>query len=381
MRKFLFVLSLLFLLIPTVSLAATFKAEENSATTTVNQTEEVKNAYLAGDSVNFSGKASQDVWAAGNSLSISGPVQGSLVVAGNVINVSSQIDHSARIMGNTVNIQGNIGSDLLAAGNSIILLPNTVVTDDFMAAGNNIDLQGKINGNVYVAGGKINLNGEVGGNVIIKNSGTITVGPNAKIKGNFEYQSTQLANINSASQILGETKYKEVKPANPSVGKVTGFFTVFSLGLLLATFLAVWLLTYIFPKFSQKLVVESATKPWENMGIGLIALVVVPAAAIILLCTIIGIPLAFIIFGFYGFVIGLAQLVVPVLTGSLLFKWLGKTKNYRVDWLTVLAGVIIVTIVKLIPFVGGLIVFMIFLMTLSYFSKIVTGFIKKERQA
>ena len=154
---------------------------------------------------------------------------------------------------------------------------------------------------------------------------------------------------------------------------------MFSLGVLGVTFLTIWFLVYLMPKLTRNLVENALAKPAENMGLGFVYLVVVPIAAIVLLCTLIGAPLGLLVFGFYGVVMAIAKLVVPVLAGSLLFKWFGKSKVYRIDWLTILVGIVVVAIVGAIPFFGGLAVFLLYLMAFAQIAKSVVDFIKAQK--
>ena len=383
MRKIWIILLALLILTPSVCLAATFRSEKDNAITTVTQAETLKNAYLAGNSVNFSGKATQDLFAAGNTISIGGSVGASLMAAGNTITLSAPVGNSARIAGNNLVIQSSVGSDLMAAGNAIALGPNAQVSDDLIAAGNVLDLAGNVNGNALLAGSQININGQIKGDVTIKGSGKVVIGDNAVIGGNLNYEAAEPATIAAGAKIAGTTNFKKVArqtgSKNMMTGKLVGLVTFFSLGALIATFLTLWLLTYIFPKLTRRYLEAAMAKPAESIGMGFVYLVVVPVAAIILLVTLIGIPLSILVFGTYGVAVAIAKLFVPVFVGSLLFKWFGKSKEYRIDWLTILIGIVATAIIGAIPFIGGLALLLVFLMAFAQIAINVTSFIKAER--
>lgn len=380
MRKVLFVLLGLFLLVmPVVASAATFEAGQKEGNVSVSQT--VKNGYFAGNSVNFSGKAEQDLIAAGNTLNFSGTIGSSLIAAGNVVTVSGPVGNSARVAGNMVSLQSSVGSDLMAAGNSVVLGQNATVTDDFLAAGNTVDLLGKVKGNAKLAGALININGEINGDVTINGANKVTVGPNTVISGNLIYKAKEPASIAQGAKILGETKFSKVEAAKtkPFTGKIIGLVTLFSLVMLLATFLTLWLLLYLFPKFMRQLMENGSSKPLANIGLGFVYLVVVPIAAIILMFTVIGLPLGLLTLGIYGIGLGIAKLLTPVFVGSFLFKWFSKNKTYQVSWLTILVGVIVVAIVSAIPFLGPLAIFIVYLLALSQIAQSITNFLKSQR--
>lgn len=382
MKKILISLTMLGLIVPAMAYAATFESPaEKDGILSFEKNETVKNLYAAGNTVNFSGRSLQDVVIAGNNLNISGSTGSSLMAAGNTVNISGPVGSSARIVGANINIQKSIGSDLIAAGSSVILSPEATVGDDLIAAGATIDLLGKVNGNARLAGGQININGEVNGNVIIKGSGKVSIGDNAVINGSLDYQSTQAASISPNAKILGETKFTQISNRDQKFawGKIAGLAAGFSLLMFIATFLALWLLSYLFPNLLRRLVDGSLVKPLENLGIGLVYLIVVPIASFILLATIIGIPLGVLLLGLYIIAIGLAKLFTPVFVGSYLFKWLGKDKSYRIDWLVILVGLIVATIVGLIPVLGSLVLFIIFLLVLSQIAQRFVGSIRASR--
>jgi len=50
-----------------------------------------------------------------------------------------------------------------------------------------------------------------------------------------------------------------------------------------------------------------------------------------------------------------------IFLGSFLFKYLSKKKELRIDWLTILVGTVVMNLLLLIPFVGCLIVGVVWL--------------------
>ena len=384
MKKIFIVLAALFLLVPGVTFAATLKAENGNNSTNVAQSETVKNAYLAGNSVNFSGTALQDVVAAGNNMNITGSIGSSLMIAGNNITISGPVGQSVRAAGNNINMQNSIGSDLFAAGSTITLGQGVKVADDFDAAAAAIDIAGKIGGNANLTGAEINLNGEIDGNVLIKGAGKVTIGSGAVINGNLNYEATEPATISEGAKINGQTNFTKVESMvvtdkKMGIGVIAGIISLFSLGVILVTFLTIWFLVALMPKLARSLVENSLAKPTENMGLGFAYLVVTPIAAVFLLFTVVGIPLSLLVFGIYGVAVAIAKLIVPIIVGSLLFKWFGKTKSYRIDWLTILVGVVVAAIVGAIPLIGNLALALVFFMVFAQIINKTMDFVKSQK--
>ena len=112
---------------------------------------------------------------------------------------------------------------------------------------------------------------------------------------------------------------------------------------------------FVFKKAIKKTIEDSLSDFWSNLGIGFVAFVITPVVCIILLISVIGIWLSSIIFLAYSFMIMLASLLAEISFGAWLIKMIKKEKNYKVDWISVVVGVLGLGILSLLPFVGCII--------------------------
>jgi len=378
MKKLIFMFFVVMLLVPSLAFAATFRASE-SETVNVSGTETLKNVYLAGKSVNIDGKILEDLYAAGNTVTVSSPVNGNANVAGNSVLIENKVGKSLKACGQTVTVNGTIGSDLLAGGQTINLGKNSLIADDVALAGATLELNGNVNGKAYLAGGQITINGTVGGDVIIKGSGKVTIGASAVIGGNLNYQASEQATIATGATIKGITTFTKTSNQTGPFASSDFRFTFFSFITTLAMFVLLLILIYVFPKTMKGFVKNSLAKFWSNLGVGFLFMVAVPAGAVLVLFTMVGMPTAFLVFGFYALALGLAKIFIPVITGSLIFKWLSKEEEYRLDWLTILVGLAATCLIGLIPVFGWLILFGLFLVSASQFALGAMQLIKSQR--
>jgi len=310
---------------------------------------------------------------------VTGNVKNSLMAAGRSINISGPVGNSVRVAGSDVNIQNKIGADLIVAGSSVNIGQNSQISDDLAAVGATINMSGAVGGNAYLVGGQINIDGPVNGNVIIKRAGNVTLGSNAVIKGNLIYEASQPASISQGAVVGGQTEFTQTAKPKANLAKLASVITAFSFLLLFGSFFVLWFIAATLPKLVLGYVENSLHNVWQNLGIGLIAMVVTPVAAIILLATIIGIPFGLLLIGIYIVVMGLAKLIVPIFVGGYLFKWLGREKKVRVDWLAILVGVVATAVVGFIPFLGAFALFVVFLLALSQITLGIMGFMKANR--
>ncbi|MFC2048582.1 hypothetical protein ACFLSK_04055, partial [Chloroflexota bacterium] len=103
----------------------------------------------------------------------------------------------------------------------------------------------------------------------------------------------------------------------------------------------------------MKAITESIrTRPWPSLGWGAVILFATPIAALIVCVTVIGLPLGLITLALYAIAIYLTQLFVGLLIGQLIigaFRGV-ETKAALVGALAL--GLAILSLLKLIPYVG-----------------------------
>ncbi|MFC1647760.1 hypothetical protein ACFL10_02080, partial [Patescibacteria group bacterium] len=101
----------------------------------------------------------------------------------------------------------------------------------------------------------------------------------------------------------------------------------------------------------------SLKKPWANLGIGFIIAICAIAAMIILSVTVIGIPIALILFGVFMISWYVAKVYAAMFIGRLLIKPKTMTKG-KMFGIIALGGFIIM-VVGIVPIIGWLVCFAI----------------------
>jgi hypothetical protein len=113
-----------------------------------------------------------------------------------------------------------------------------------------------------------------------------------------------------------------------------------------------WLGLVLFPGFFRA-TTQAVGSGWLSLGLGVGVLVGVPVAMVVIAITLIGIPISLMLFAVYLSAIYLAKVWVGAFLGRILLKPSGSTKG---DWLLgLLVGLLILTIVGFIPYLGGLV--------------------------
>jgi len=364
MKRILLLLSLCAIFFPVSSFAAYFKT---GSSVFVNSSETMQdNVYAVGGNVAVSSVIDGDLFAAGSMLFISGKENGDIAVAGGTVNIAGVSAEDLRVIGGNVTIGGNFSGEIMAIGGQIMVTPDTKIKKDSHIIGGALSFGGNTSGNLYMSAGEIYINGTIEKNLIIKTAKKVTIGSGAVIKGNLEYSALSEAFIEDGAQIFGATTFHKIEKAGTGrksgamFGFLSGLFALSYLIKFLLILTATYLLWYIWRKDSADVVRVAKSHFGHSLFRGFVFLVVVPAAAIISFITIIGVvPGLFSLF-LYAAILILSVPVATLFATSLLMK-------NRVDlkWFHILFGAAVMMVVNIIPFVGWIAVFIVYLAALG----------------
>jgi len=360
LRKFLITIAALALIgLPFVAQAAQFKTDSDP-NTTVSTRETVKNLYVANTNVTVDANTKGDLVAAGGSLLLNGDVENSLFAAGNDITVRGNVGQSARIAGSNITIsQGHIGSDLMIAGNNVTIGKDVIIDGDLFAAGNQISVDGTVTGVTRLSGNSITINGSVGAATVYSQS--LEIGSTANVSQDVKYVGNTEAKVDSGATLTGNINY--TKANNRSYGMWPGVFAVWILLLMLiGTMLLAMALVRFLPKLTNAVAANILTQPLVNLGLGFVLVILVPILLVALAISVIGLPFA-------G--LGLLLLIMMMALGSFFGRitfggWVLKLLHLRSDDKPsipgAITGILLCTLLMLIPFFGFIICAIVILM-------------------
>lgn len=290
------------------------------------------------------------MFTAGDDVSTNNMVKGIDFTAGNNLNISGSSEYGM-FAGNSINFKGIVTRDLFIAGNDIVIDSSANIARDLYVAGNSITISADIKGNVFLAAREVSIDSkEIDGDVTLTGN-KLTISDNTKINGtlkyndNIEYSNTN-ASIKEVKTYHVEEKSKdEVMPSISSIllGIVTSFLVALAIYLLLPA--------------SYKVLDEvNKDKVLKTFGNGFLFLIAVPVISIVLMISIVCMPLAIITLILYGIIIYLSSIISSVYFGRLIGNKVLKLNNV---YLQILIGIVITKLVKLIPVIGGLYSFVI----------------------
>jgi hypothetical protein len=174
--------------------------------------------------------------------------------------------------------------------------------------------------------------------------------PGTIIHGDLFYTSPSELFLDPKVHVTG--RLVRIVPVTPP-SRYTWTLFFFELAILLGALLTGIIFATFFPTFNARALQTLEVYPWKCLGVGLVALLAFPAAALVFLVIGIGLPLALLTAGLWVALLYLAKFIVALALGRRILRSLRPDTN--VFW-TLLAGLIIVwTLSNLPPPAGWLV--------------------------
>jgi hypothetical protein len=172
----------------------------------------------------------------------------------------------------------------------------------------------------------------------------------AAVEGDVRYFSDTDAHIADGARVGGVIERKE---APTSSYKHSSAIWI-SLWSSLTSVVVGLLFIYFAPRKAERLVETWRTQFGSNILWGAVFIVAVPLAVIITFATVIGWPIALGLLLIYPIFLYLGKVVTIIALGAWLMQGWQRQEVTRVNWLSVVFGVLVVFILSLIPVVGWL---------------------------
>ncbi|MEW6324869.1 MAG: hypothetical protein AB1515_05735 [Nitrospirota bacterium] len=308
--------------------------------------------FAAGRVIEIFGTVNGDVYAAGGQVIINGQINGDLLAAGGAVSISGNVEQDVRVAGGQITIGGDIGRNLTVAGGNVELTDSARIRGGLVAAGGAVGLAAPVGKDAKIAAGNATLSNAISGNLTAA-AGELRLTSRAAVAGDVTYWSRNEASIDSSARVGGVLRRKTM-PEMPAPGAMLWGFAGLILFVKLVNFVSTLILGMLCialaPGSTQSVVLTLRARPWASLGVGFIALVTVPAAAGVLAATVLGIPLALMITALYLIAIYVARIFAILWAGS---AWsVRRGRPVRPGWALVM-GLVVYSVVTLIPFVGG----------------------------
>lgn len=307
-----------------------------------------------------------DIYLSEKDVKIDYTVVGNAFIIADNVTISAPIGGDAFIMAKNVTIDGNgyiysnlfvcsenlvingIVYDLYAACKNVTIAENGYIYRDIRSGSSNIDIFGTIGRNAYIGCDKISLSSsEVTTGYNTENLGDLK----ATIYGNIEYNSSNEISIPDGS-VEGEVKFTKLSTNNLKENITDIILSIIET---IVFTVVIWLiLNWLAPKVTEKSKELLTNKIGAVIVFGLLGLIVLPIIALILLFIPVTITLSFLLIGLYIILVALASTIFIIS----LSEFIADKLNLNNKWLhlaVVAVSAVIIYLVKMIPYLGGVV--------------------------
>ncbi len=318
--------------------------------------------FIGGDAVIITEDLVGDVYVGGGSVLIESRIEGDLIVGGGNVTIGGEITDDLRVGGGSIVLNGVVGKNVTAGGGSITFGPSSEVAGSVIVGAGNLSFDGTVGGDLWAGAGLMRLNGEFGQGIQAE-VGSLTVLPAASVARDLKVSYEEDANVSQAASVAGQVQIqqsersKSFDRAGDAIAGVTkGIGTAATVATTLMALVSGLILLYLLPKFIDERSEQILTSPVPSLGWGLIALILLPILAVVLMAVVITLPLGFILLFSYFIMLMMANWITSKALGEKLYQstdqsWL----NNR--YLQFIVGLLIIKVIGLVPVVGGIVLF------------------------
>jgi len=333
-----------------------FELRKSEGATAVAAGETIDDTLMAvGQTVSIDGDVNGDLLAFARVVTIRGHVAGDVITGGETVDIQGGVGGSVYAAGRGVTIkQMRVGRNLYTAGSNVTVENGVEVVGNATAAGDNVNIDGKVGVDLTTAGNALVVRGEVARNVTAFGQ-TITLLAPASVGGNLVAHVRAEDNLQIApgATVRGNVdKQISKSPRETTISKyLTVSFYTWQLVRIGAAFLAGLLLLWAVPGLRTATVTDAGTAVKDG-AIGLVAAIALPVVAFIACITVVGIPLGILTAILWLLGLYFAKIVVAQMIGRRLFASPHGVPHYAA---TLLAGLVIVIVAINLPWIGWLI--------------------------
>ena len=307
------------------------------------------------DSVNISGTVAGDLIAFARNVDIQGTVQGNVIGFAQRIDVAGNVEGDIFAFGQSIRTDGMIGQNFWGFGQTVTLGKGVRLIKDAIVFASNTYINGDVGRDAMVYSGTLDVSSRFGRDLRFS-GGELLIHAPSVIGRNLDSMTKSAKEVKIDSGVtIGGKKKAEFFKAQPSKYRTFSFYTkqAFRIG---GGFLMGLLLYWIVPGM-RRVSLSSARTLLTSGGIGFLVAVAAPVAAIILAITLIGIPVALLLVILWLLGRYLSKVVVAKWIGSAI---LGTRENGLASTLLpLLVGLIIVIIAVNLPYIGGILNFLL----------------------
>jgi len=305
----------------------------------------------AANTVRVDGVVNGDLLVFGRTVEVRGTVKGDLISCAQRTEVSGTVEGHIYTISHSLDLEGQLGRSIYGLVQTLHIDDRGRVGEGIVVAAGDASLEGAVKRSVNLL---IGSSADVSGSVtrdLTTLGGSLTLTNTARIGGNLSARVRHLNDVHIAAgaAIVGKRDIQVRVRQSPFTRPR---FYVHQAVWLAGAMLVGWLGLVLFPGFFQA-TTQLVGSGWRSLGLGVVVLAVVPVAMFVTAITLVGFPVSLMLLALYLAAIYLAKLWVGAFLGRMILHSPGATNR---DWLLgLLVGLVILTAVGFIPYLGGLV--------------------------
>jgi cytoskeletal protein CcmA (bactofilin family) len=305
----------------------------------------------AANVVRVEGVVNGDLVAFGRTVEVRGTIKGDLITCAQRTEVSGTVEGNIYSLAHTLDLSGQVGHSIYGLVQSLHVDDRGNVGEGVVMATGDASFEGAVKRSVNIfISGNADVSGVIGRDLTTFEGG-LTLTNTARVGGNLSAGVRRLNDVHIAdgATIAGK---RDIQVNVRESHFVRPRFYVHQALWLAGAMLVGWLGLLLFPTFFQA-TTQRVGSGWRCLGLGIGVLAGVPLAMFLAAITLIGLPVSLILLAVYLTAIYLAKIWVGAFLGWMILKPSGATKGDCM--LGLLLGLLILTIVGFIPYLGGLV--------------------------
>lgn len=317
--------------------------------------------FLINTSISYNKNVNGNVYLMGKDIEISSSwINGNVFVMGQHITIRGAISGSVYAMGETVNIETEGVGTVYVLAEYLNLGNNANIVNDLKASADTVNINGNVYRELYIGARSVNV------------SDTSEYLAKGKVyySDSCEDASGKLENIQVVKTEDSQEVEEKVKFA------ITGATIKSQIINIISAVLVIAVIYFIVKNRNIEPEGLSVNSIFKSLGIGLSWLIFTPIVALVLLCTIVGIPLSIILITLYIVALYISVPVASLNLGKLISNKLSQSKSIMIIVISALVYVA-VELISIIPIIGGVIKFLVVLYGLETLMKTILSKDKK----
>lgn len=319
--------------------------------------------YAASELLSFYGSALQDVWIAASKAYCWGVIGQDLNLLADQGEIKGEIGDDLRIIGNDINVAADVSGSLIFLGSQLLLQKECQINKDALIWASQVEISGTLSGSITVNATKVIINGTIKNNATIK-AQSIEFGPQSLIQGHLNYAAPSRLDQSDTRHVKGTIKWSKSPTSSQEYSwpfRVDKWWAAGKLFLRVTLFVGLLILGVLFilfrPERTHHYTRAISKLPLPSLGWGLLIMIGIPLIVMLLVITIIGIPLALVLAVAYIILYGLSKLGMALWLGSFLLR--PKTNQGFKYIVALVLGLVLVTAAEMVPYLGGLLGFIL----------------------